>query len=229
MDGKRRHLTKRDVVYDDLRSSIMQGALAPGTRIIIDDVARRMGISQIPVREAIQQLVSERLVDNVPHIGATVARLSPTDIQEVFALMEGLESVAVAVSVERAAPRFVGDLERIVKQMDAALAADDRDDWASLNSEFHRRIALETGMPLLIDMMNRTLDQWDRVRRYFNMLSRRATRAQAQHREILEAFRASDVPALQQLMRDHNREPMVAYTEQLADERRGLADAVVAG
>ena len=209
------HQTKRAIVYDALRSSIMRCDLRPGQRLIIDDISRQLGISQIPVREALQQLQSERLVVNVPHIGATVAPISRGDVSEVFALMEGLESVAVAPAAMNATPEFLATLDRTVRQMDDALEGEDGERWAALNGDFHRAISAQARMPLLFDMTQRTLDQWDRVRRYFNIFSQRVGHAQSQHHQIAAAFRTHDIEELRRLSRDHNRDALEAYVLEL--------------
>ena len=218
------HQTKRAIVYDALRSSIMRCELRPGQRLIIDDISRQLGVSQIPVREALQQLQTERLVENVPHIGATVALISPNDVVEVFALMEGLESVAVEPAAAHASPEFLASLERVVGDMDVALGAGDGERWAALNSEFHQLIAAQARMPLLLDMTKRTLDQWNRVRRFFNIFSKRVGHAQSQHHEIAAAFRDRNVEQLRRLSRDHNRDALDAYVAEL--ELTAPADSI---
>lgn len=199
------------MVYEALRSAIMRTELQPGQRLIIDDISRQLGVSQIPVREALQLLQSERLVTNVPHIGATVAPISLADLTEVFLLMEGLERVALEAATARASEAALDALESLVDQMDDAVARDDADTWAELNSEFHRKIAAAADMPLLYDMTRRTLDQWDRIRRYFGIFNKRLARAQDQHHAILTALCTHDLDALHRLSRDHNREPLAAY------------------
>src|ERR1700754_29794 len=98
------HRTKQEFVYRTLRSSIMRCDLRPGERLVIDDLARRLGVSIIPVREALQMLQSEALVIVVPHVGATVAPISRESILDVFTVLEGLESVATRLVAERANP-----------------------------------------------------------------------------------------------------------------------------
>ena len=82
--------TKSELVYATLRSAIMRCDLEPGTRLIIDDISESLGVSHIPVREALNPLQSEGLVTVVPHSGATVAPVSPGDVVEIFSIMEGL-------------------------------------------------------------------------------------------------------------------------------------------
>lgn len=211
LESRQPHRTKQAMVYETLRGAIMRTELQPGQRLIIDDISRQLGVSQIPVREALQLLQSERLVINVPHIGATVAPISLSDLTEVFLLMEGLEGVALEAVIARAPDAVLDALDTIVRRMDDAVANDDGNAWAELNSDFHRQIAATANMPLLYDMTQRTLDQWDRIRRYFNILNKRLPRAQAQHHAILDALRSRDLDAVHRLSREHNREPLAAY------------------
>ena len=96
-----RFRTKQEYVHSWLRDAILDGTLRPGERVVIDDVARRLEVSAIPVREALQLLQSEGLVAIAPHVGATVAAVSADEIREVFAIMEALETVAGRAAADR--------------------------------------------------------------------------------------------------------------------------------
>lgn len=211
------HRTKQAMVYQALRGAILRCELHPGQRLIIDEIAGQLGVSHIPVREALQLLQSEGLVDNVPHAGATVAPISRDAIVEVFTLMEGLEFVAMRIAAERLTPADLAALAALVHEMDDALAAGDGARWPELNSEFHRAIARGTGMTLLQEMTDRALDRWDRVRRYFfnTVLSHRMDRAQDEHHAILAALQARDPARLEELAKVHNRGALAAYMAQM--------------
>src|SRR4029450_10765576 len=117
------HLTKQQFVYTTLRESILRCELAPGTRLVIDDLARQFKVSIIPVREALRLLQSEGLVLSVAHVGATVAPISRASAPEVFPLLEGLEVVAARVAAERATATDFENLGGFVAEMDRALEA----------------------------------------------------------------------------------------------------------
>jgi DNA-binding GntR family transcriptional regulator len=210
-----RHRTKRELVYQTLRDSIMRCELAPGRRLLIDDLARQLEVSAIPVREALQLLQSEGLVDNVPHVGATVSLISRQSIAEVFAVMEGLEIVASRAAAERMTAVDAAALEQIAAGMDRAQAAGRHAEWADLNSRFHLSISRLSAMPMLQEMTERALARWDRVRRfYFNgVLVHRVEQAQREHRALLAAMRSGDLVALEQTVKDHNRGALAAYAE----------------
>ena len=135
-----RFRTKQEYVYQSLRGAIMRGELAPGQRLVIDDIGRRLQVSAIPIREALQLLQSEGLVLSAPHVGATVAPVSEDEVHEVFAIMEGLETVAVREAARRLDDAGTALLSGVVAEMDAALAAQDYERWADLNGDLHRPI-----------------------------------------------------------------------------------------
>ncbi len=222
-----RFLTKQALVYTTLRDAILRCDLAPGERLVIDEFARRYAVSIIPVREALRLLQSEGLVLSVAHVGATVAPISRDSVVEVFTLLEGLELVATRAAAERAAPHALEEIEGLVRGMDDALADGAPQRWADLNTQFHLRISEAAGMPLLQQMMQRALDHWDRVRRfYFNgVLVHRARQAQVEHRRIFAQLRARDFEGLQRTIREHNQNALKAYTTYLASrpEREGAA------
>jgi len=207
------HRTKGEFVYRTLRDAIVKCELRPGERLVIDDLARRLQVSSIPVREALQLLQSEGLVLMVPHVGATVAAISRESVTEVFTVMEGLESVAARAAGERARPEDLDALEEIVTAMDRALDTEAHEHWAELNTRFHATISRLTAMPLLQEMMERVLDRWDRVRRFFfaGVLVHRARQAQKEHHELLEAMRAKDWARLEETIREHNRGALADY------------------
>jgi DNA-binding GntR family transcriptional regulator len=212
-----RHRTKQEFVYQTLRDAIMRCDLRPGERLVIDDLARRLEVSAIPVREAIQMLQSEALVTTVPHVGATVAPVTRESIIDVFTVLEGLETVATRFVAEHCVPGDLGPLDMLVQGMEEAVAAERHEEWASLNTQFHVTISTLPGLPLLQEMTERTLDRWHRVRSFYfrGVLVHRIAKAQQEHREILSAMRARDINALQALVRQHNQGALESYLSYL--------------
>lgn len=215
--GPARHVTKQQFVHATLREAIVRGELKPGARLVIDDLARRFDISIIPVREALRLLESEGLVLNTAHVGATVAPVSRQSIVEVFALLEGLETVSARAAAATASRGDLVALEKLVAAMDRALERRRQDAWAELNTEFHLAIGQLSGMPMVNQMLQRALDHWDRVRRHFfaGVFVRRAAQAQREHRKMVSQLEARDVDGIEQTMRVHNRGALDAYLRYL--------------
>jgi DNA-binding GntR family transcriptional regulator len=224
--GNGGHLTKQQFVYTTLRESILRCELGPGTRLVIDDLARQFRVSIIPVREALRLLQSEGLVISVAHVGATVAPISHASVVEVFTLLEGLELVAARAAAQRATESELGMLKDLVAEMDRALEAGSPQRWAEINTRFHLSIARLAEMPILMDMLQRAVDYWDRVRRYYfkDVLIHRTRLAQAEHRAMVTHMEARNFTELEQTIREHNQGALAAYTAHLesqrADERR---------
>lgn len=212
-----RFRTKQEFVYRTLRDEIMSCELPPGHRLVIDDLARRLEVSAIPVREALQTLQSEGLVQSVPHVGATVSPISRESIDEVFAVMEGLEIVATRAAAERMTDDDVRALAEVVAAMDDAVSHGRHEEWADLNTRFHTAVSRLGAMPMLQEMTERVLARWDRVRRYYfnGVLVHRIEQAQGEHREIFAAMKARDYPGLEATVKKHNRGAHVAYAEYL--------------
>jgi DNA-binding GntR family transcriptional regulator len=211
--------TKQEFVYRTLRTAILRCDFAPGERLFIEELARQLEVSPIPVREAMQLLQSEGLVTAVPHVGATVSRISRDSVDEVFTVMEALELVAVRTAAQRLGPEDAASLDELVGAMDRALAERRYEEWADLNSAFHLAISRLSGMPLLHEMMGRVFDRWDRVRRYYfnGVLLHRIGQAQDEHRAIVEVMKQRDLSALEDAVRRHNQGALLAYSEYLRE------------
>jgi DNA-binding GntR family transcriptional regulator len=196
-----RFRTKQAYVHSWLRDAILDGTLRPGERVVIDDVARRLEVSAIPVREALQLLQSEGLVAIAPHVGATVAGVSADEVREVFAIMEALETVAGRAAAARMTPDDAAELET----------------WAELNRTLHRTIGEIAAMPMLQDMTERVLVRWERLRRFYfeGVLVPRAEQAQREHHLLVEALAAGDTEAVQHVLEIHNRGALRSYEDYL--------------
>ena len=207
------HRTKQEFVYRTLRDAILRCELQPGERLVIDDLARRLNVSIIPVREALQLLQAESLVQVVPHVGTSVTPVSRDSITDVFTVLEGLEVSASRLVAERGRASDLALLGDQVDAMEAALAANDREEWATLNRRFHLTISELPGLDLVKDLTAKVLDRWDRLRRHYfkGVLANRVEQAQQEHQQILAAMRARDLTALQTLVRQHNQGALQAY------------------
>src|SRR5437764_4135344 len=112
------HKTLRDWVFECLRTSIVAGDLAPGQRIVEADLAKQLEVSKSPVREAILQLKQDGLVIDAPKgRGVVVAPLKPSDVREIYAVREALETLAVRLLAENPRPERLAAVRLIVDRM----------------------------------------------------------------------------------------------------------------
>jgi len=130
-----------DDAVDAIREAILNGRLAPGARLIEDDLASMLNVSRGPIRQALARLQQEGLVVHEAHRGASVAEVSPADISEIYSLRTALERLAMAGACERATPADLAPLEAILTLFSSIpRAAITRKTVAELDIDFHDAI-----------------------------------------------------------------------------------------
>ena len=216
-----RHLSKTDFAYQCLREEILAARLAPGSRIVLEETARRLGVSPIPLREAMRQLESERFVLARPHGGWSVTVVGADDAAEVFALLEALEVVAGRLACERLSDADLARLEAHTAGM--AHLTDDPVAWSDANAAFHRELCERAGAGLTALVLTRVEDRWRRLHRlYFaRAAAHRIAQAHREHLQILESLRARDAARTEALIRHHNRAALEACERESLRADRG--------
>ena len=223
--------TKQEFVYWALRGAILRCELTPGQRLTTQEIADQLDVSLIPVREALQLLQAEGLVEISPHVGARVAPISGSSVAEVFTLLEGLELVASRVAALRMTPEDTDVLAALVAEMDVVAERGEYELWGELNTRLHVSIARNTGMPTLREMTERVFDLWYRVQRCFSseVVRQRVGQRQQEHHAILGALRDRDEAALEELIKFHNRNALEAYTKYMSSGPTGSGDESTIG
>src|SRR5258707_2309147 len=126
---------KNEIVYEQLRTAIISGEYKPGTRLVIDQLATDLGVSQIPIREAVKQLEADGFVTIEPYAGATITEINASLIFEIFALLESLEAICSRAACHHIDDEELQALAELVDRMDADI--NDPDKWSRDNKEFH--------------------------------------------------------------------------------------------
>jgi DNA-binding GntR family transcriptional regulator len=201
--------TKQAMVHAALREAILSGRLRPGERVVIDEVARRFGVSIIPVREALRQLEAERLVSSQPHVGPVVTGFDEDAVNELFTLLECLEIAAARHAVERAKPEDLIDLGLTADAVERAAPAR----WEEANARFHARLAACAHMPRITEMLAGVSSEWERLYRlrFRDAAAPDRTRAEAEHRAFLACLERRDLDGLESGIREHNRRALNHY------------------
>ena len=130
----------------------------PGTRLLIEDLAGRLNVSPIPVREALQQLQAEGFVVIEPYVGATVAPIELESIDEVFRLLETMEMVSSVAACRHMSDEGFVELHSLLVHMDSLL--DDPEAWSAANKQFHQLICDRSGTRLVGSLMPRVSIIW---------------------------------------------------------------------
>lgn len=205
-------------VADRLRREILEGAIEPGSWVRMQAVADRLGVSVQPVREALQLLEGEGLVEILPNRGARVHGLDRARLFQIYEVREALESYMARRFAEDARPSELRRLEEIQAGHEAAAAAGEMEGVALANREFHCFINTHGQNPLIIDPVSRYIDFGRMLVRMVGHEPGYLKRVVKEHRAMLAAFRKHDVSRAADLGAAHvriTREVMLARLDEV--------------
>jgi len=178
------------LVYQNLRDDIVSLRLKPGDPISEKEVAARYGVSRTPVREAIQRLADERLVEIFPQSGTFVARIPYDDLPEAMVIRKALETASVRLATQKATRSQLLALATIVEQQREAAEANDRGAFHRADEAFHAKIAEISGFPGIWRQVLQVKVQVDRYRRLTLTQQGRMAQVIADHERILAGITA---------------------------------------
>ena len=209
--------TMQKIVTDHLRKSIISGRLGPGERINQDDIAQQLGVSRMPVREALRILQSEGLIELQPHRSAVVVSLRDVDIEEIFGIRAMLEVGAARLSAPNMDPETIARLRTIHAEMESAIEDNDSDRWLVLNQAFHATLLSRCEWPRLRTLIEAQKNAVLPYQRAATALLIRTPRAHQEHSAMLEAAERNDGSSLAFLTEAHLKstaEELIRYLSQ---------------
>lgn len=199
-------MTATDRAYASLRADILSGARPPGSRLPEDALAEELGVSRTPVREALQRLGTEGLVEHLPHRGARVTGWTVQDLQEIFELRALLEGLGARRAAARATAAEVDGLRELCTRMEHSLRPGgprDLDALTTLNSAFHAEL-LRISASNQLTVMVAGVVHVPLVMQTFHQYSDQAlARSQHHHRELCDALAQGDGEWAESVMRSH--------------------------
>jgi len=187
-------------VADTLRELIISNTYTQGHPLRQDEVAKRLGVSHIPVRAAFQQLESEGLITNVPYKGAVVTRLSSAEIEEYFDIRAALEVDLLRRSIAHLPAEAIARARKIVERMDSAPPAR----WGELNWKLHEELYSAANRPITLDVVRKIHDNLDRyVRIQLSLAEENRKRAHQEHIDLIDVCEARDEAKALTLLHAH--------------------------
>ena len=209
--------TKRELVYGALRDAIQAGRLRAGDRLVISHIGSELGVSDVPVREALFQLEAEGLIDNEPHVGATVAGLDPLEVQDVYLASAIVEGAAAALAIPNMSTSDYRQLEETLTELDAAIATSDGEELARLDQHLHRTLYARCPSAHLLMLVEQLWATKERVRTAYPARGR-GRASQREHRAIVAAVKRGDTTSAETLIREHLRRAGIARSAALESQ-----------
>lgn len=189
-----------DSVTTALRDMILTGTVGIGVQLKQEALAKRFGVSRIPIREALKRLEAEGLITHTPHQGSIVASQSVPELLETLDIRIGLETRALKLAIPMMKPADHKAARDIMARYDAS---DSPLEWSELNLEFHQCLYRACNRPRLLKMIEeivRGIGMHMRAQQSYKV-GRKSP--QSEHREILKACIAKDIPKALELLEVH--------------------------
>ena len=192
-------------MHERLRSEILAGATAPGAHLSVPSIAKRLGVSRTPVREALFRLEQDGLVRSLPHRGVVVLTPDPADLRELFEVREALEGMAARVAATHALPGEITGLRAHLERHAQVVRDGDRDAHVRMDLEFHEQIRAAGRNERLTRSLDQLSDQIALAIRANAARPWSVEQALQEHRAIVDALDAGDPDAAEAAARAHIR------------------------
>lgn len=212
---RRRPPTAQQFVLGELRRAITSGQLKPGAPIRQEALAEELGVSRVPLREALKTLEAEALVVHEVHRGYFVAELSLADLREVYRIREILEAEAVRQASARMEEQALAALEAAQCEVEDAAEAGDVSGMTAANRRFHFALYETAGMPRLARLIATLWDATDAYRSLYYVEAANRDHVVLEHRAVLEALRSGAADEAVRILDQHRAHAVAALADML--------------
>jgi DNA-binding GntR family transcriptional regulator len=196
-------VTKSDYAYSELRRRIVTGELEPGTRLDLPELCDTLGISRMPVRDALSRLDEQGLVEIRPQTATIVSTLSTDDLHDTYGARLALEALLTGAAVERIDDELIAAMGRDIERQRALADAGDLEGFLQSDRRFHDRLYERARMPRSRALAERLRDVADRYVYLFLTAGEHRYESIAEHERLVELCARRDAAALQQAIGEH--------------------------
>lgn len=215
-------ITTSEWVYEKLKESILSEEIAPGEKLVVDQLARELGTSPIPVREAIRRLEAEGWVEIKPFVGARVAPVRVEELEELFTIRTALEPILGRTAVRGVTGEAIERLEQLVDEMDKCVEQNNAMQYSRLNYEFHRTLYELSPWKELYRIVITVWERSARSRWIFVQNPDSMHKSQQEHRAMIEALRNRDEKKIERLIRSQKERAFASYMSRKETETSEL-------
>jgi DNA-binding GntR family transcriptional regulator len=203
MQSNSKSYSRKTQAFEFIRNAILTGKYPPGQTLTEGDLAREIGVSRTPVREALNILSREGLVETIPNRGAIVRSLSAQDLLDIFDIKIRLEGLCAARAAEQSGSPTADRLYQALEMMSVASKSHDRVAYLNADESFHAAIYKgahnEHAHKIVVDLNN----LWHRVHAGMLVIESRMETAVEEHKAIANAIAARDPEGAESAMRVH--------------------------
>lgn len=196
---------REEFAYDTIKEAILAGDLLPNQKISLSSMAESMGISIIPVKSAVQRLISEGLIRQDPHHSPVVEEFSWKETLEVLKIRYHLEDLALREAINLINDSCIEKLMQYIDGFEKAYKANDNHSYGKLNRDFHMAIYSYSEMPMLVSMID---DLWNkselnRSRSVFSLVPDMMEHSLREHRQFVNFIKSKDYDNANALLHEH--------------------------
>ena len=203
---KNEHESIRERVYHYLRERILCGDIAPHERLVETRIAREIGTSRTPVREALHSLEMEKLIRSMPRVGYVVVDLDEEEIEQICEIRGVIEALAARWAMKRSRSRLLKDLKRIVLRQERAVAKGNLASYIDFDAQFHEIIAKSSGSERLLELAQTLRRHMLRYRVRCIHIEETALRSLEGHRRIVAAVETGQEETVARTIENHLNE-----------------------
>ena len=194
---------RADSIAEDLEEMIFSGTYSDGDRLDEIRLAEHFGVSRTPVREAFQRLALSGLVEQIPHRGVFVRQPGPVELMEMFEVMAELEASCGRLAALRISDAALDDLRDANRNCQAAVDAQDADEYYRENERFHQIIYSQSGNGFLEQEALRLHKRLKPFRRVQLRFRGRMKQSMSEHEDIVDALQEGDADKAVTTLRQH--------------------------
>ena len=195
--------TIRKRIYEHLREQLLNGEIAPPEHLIEAKIAKELGTSRTPVREALHSLELEGLIESIPRVGYVVKAISEEEVEEICEIRMAIEGVAVRWAIEKAYKKLVEELEKNISIAEEKVSKGNVRAFVDMDARFHEIISKFSGSKRLLELAQTLRRHMLRYRIQSIYSVDNVLRAIEGHKGIAQAIRKRDLGEVNQAIRHH--------------------------
>jgi DNA-binding GntR family transcriptional regulator len=195
--------TIRRKIYEHLREQLLNGEIPPSQHLIEAKIAKDLGTSRTPVREAFHSLELEGLIESIPRVGYIVKSTSEQEVEEICEIRMAIEGVAARWAMEKAHKKLIEELKKNISISDGKVLKGDAKAFIDLDARFHEIIARYSGSQRLLELAQTLRRHMLRYRIQSIYSAENVLRAIEGHKGILRAIEKRDLEDLNKAIRNH--------------------------